>query len=380
MKKTFLNIFISFLLTYPLLIQASEIKKCKTRTFFGIGEPLSRINERNPAKTISLIKKLGTGRYREWLDFPAFFDGEEKINFTYLKKLKKIITLSEINGFGIMLMEDGNYPEWMTKIKSTDRRNSIPGRDLKPFSNYVNFLKRYRETWTTVASRLSEVEYWQIGNEVNWDYYFHPEKNSFSVEEKAEIYVDLLSNAYQAIKSVNKNFKIVTAGFAEINEHTELYLNHFFKTIQQRKKANPFFRCFDILAWHPYIEEKPTYLNFVKPNLRLYGILEKSGFGDTPVFFSELGFSEYYFSSKKKVKDIPEKIEEAISLSTQYFPWLEAIFWFRLMDDLYSKDKFEKSFGIAYSEKSKKKMQLKPAGEKYREIIREHEKGQCKNN
>ena len=85
---------------------------------------------------------------------------------------------------------------------------------------------------------------------------------------------------------------------------------------------------FQMVSWHPYIEEEPTTGNWVDPNQEVYEVMEKHDDGNKRVVFSEIGYTDNDLSKEK----VAEYLKEVFGLAKDNFPWLDTIYWYRLQD------------------------------------------------
>jgi hypothetical protein len=66
----------------------------------------------------------------------------------------------------------------------------------------------------------------------------------------------------------------------------------------------------------------------VNPKKAVYSVMERYGDGDKRVFFSEFGYSDCNISQE----NISKYLRKAFKLAKDNFPWLETIYWFRLIE------------------------------------------------
>lgn len=85
---------------------------------------------------------------------------------------------------------------------------------------------------------------------------------------------------------------------------------------------------FQEVSWHPYLYEEPNESNWVNPNKDIHDIMERYEDKGKPVVFSEFGYSD----NKTSKEDVQNYLLKAFQLAEDNFPWLETIYWFRLID------------------------------------------------
>jgi hypothetical protein len=226
-----------------------------------------------------------------------------------------------------------DFPSWMTGINGDPQ--AVPYRDTAPGSDYMKFLERYRESWKTLSSAFPNITFWEIGNEFNIDMFLHPPdfpKSSFSLQEKADITTDLLYYGSLGVHEGNPKAKTVLGGLAPDPDIAGigLFLEKLYINIKSgRWPSTNLDDYFQIACWHPYLfHEEPTYSNWVIPNNAVYNVMKCYGDGVKQVFFSEFGYSDHKISRE----EVSNYLVKAFQLARDNFPWLETIYWFRLID------------------------------------------------
>jgi hypothetical protein len=87
---------------------------------------------------------------------------------------------------------------------------------------------------------------------------------------------------------------------------------------------------FQIACWHPYLwTEEPSSVNWVNPNQAIYEVMNSHGDGDKQVVFSEFGYNDNGTESGRE--NVAIYLNETFELA-QNFPWLDTIYWFRLVE------------------------------------------------
>jgi hypothetical protein len=229
-----------------------------------------------------------------------------------------------------------DFPSWMTNIDGD--LGAIPYRNT---TEYNAFLDEYEKSWETLAREFPQINVWEIGNEYNLDEFLHPEGYNksdpysprFTDEEKADIVTDLLFYGSQGIKSGNPKAKTVMCGLGPggngIND-IKNFLDSIYKNIESGRwpstNSNKFF---EVACWHPYLGvEKPTEQNWVLLNNAVHNVMVAHGDVNKRVVFSEFGYSDKYVPRDK----VAEYLAEAFRLAKNNFPWLDTIYWYRLID------------------------------------------------
>ncbi len=253
------------------------------------------------------------------------------INQTSAETLNHVLSATAAYNITVMGMAH-DFPDWMTGINGDFQ--AVPRRNTALGSEYMKFLEKYKESWKTLAAAFPNITLWEIGNEFNLDKLLHPPefpKHNFSLQEKADITTDLLYYGSLSIHEGNPKAKTVLGGLAPdpgING-IAVFLEKLYQNIKSGEwpstRPDDYFQ---IACWHPYLfHEEPAVSNWVNPNKAVYNVMKSYGDGETPVFFSEFGYSDCDVSQE----NISKYLREAFQLSTA-FPWLETIYWFRLID------------------------------------------------
>jgi len=308
--------------------------------FFGIGEPItvrSVLGELDVQQCLETVESLGVKRLREWVWMSAFLTGPKHLNQTFKETLDLVISEMSANNITIMGMSH-DFPSWMTGIDSDPQ--AVPQRNTSAESDYLKFLAIYRESWKTLAASFPEITMWEIGNEFNTDPFLHPSgykadnpySPRFSVQEKADIVTDFLYYGSLGVHEGNPNAKTVLGGLAPYPNIYRIadFLEVIYRNIESgRWPSTDTNDYYQVVCWHPYLSnERPTFQNWINPNNVIYGVMRDHGDGNKSVVFSEFGYS----SSRIPVELVSEYLLEAFQLALYNFPWLETIYWFRLIE------------------------------------------------
>jgi hypothetical protein len=321
-------------IAYLMLYNEQTYRQICSPELFGVGEP---ITFRHVKENLSLqqsfeaLQLLGIRRLREWIWMGAFLINETTLNQTFAEALNLVV--SEMMACNITVMGMAHdFPSWMTGIEGD--LQAVPYRDTAPGSGYMKFLERYKSSWKTLSAAFPNITLWEIGNEFNINAFLHPPdfpKSNFSLQEKADITTDLLYYGSLGVHEGNPKAKTVLGGLAPDNgiAGIALFLEKLYINIKSGRwpSTNPD-DYFQIACWHPYLfHEEPTISNWVNPNKAVYSVMERYGDGDKRVFFSEFGYSDCNISQE----NISKYLLEAFKLAGA-FPWLETIYWFRLIE------------------------------------------------
>ncbi|MFH1281163.1 MAG: glycosyl hydrolase [Candidatus Omnitrophota bacterium] len=152
----------------------------------------------------------------------------------------------------------------------------------RDMAGYLRFLEtaveRYDGDGIDDAPNAAVVQYWEVGNEVDFPLFW---------SDSPENYAQLLKKTYQVIKRANPGARVLIAGMSQQPDPNDSYQYYFsvFKELE-RIKDNPRDRYFDILSLHVYnldnalISGLTEYLAPIKAELAQYG-------HDLPIWITE---------------------------------------------------------------------------------------------
>jgi len=290
----------------------------------------------NISRAFEVLQSLGVRKIREPIWRWYMNDSTTIKNETIKNAGECVIYNANLSGIEIMgYVQD--FPSWMTGIEGDQQ--TVPHRNMTEGSKYRQFLEVYEESWESWARAFPEIEVWEIGNEYNLPQFLHPQSGTFSLQERVDIVTDLLYWGSRGIKTGNPNATTVMCGLGPIEKSTygngiydiRDFLNLIYENIESgRWPSTDPDDFFQVACWHPYISEKPNEENWVKPNKAVYDVMKKHGDGDKRVVFSEMGFSDNCPGLSKE--EVAGYLLETFRLAKDNFPWLDTIYWFRLID------------------------------------------------
>jgi hypothetical protein len=285
------------------------------------------------------LSSLGVKRLREMTWMSLLLVNETALNATGEKALDSVISnMTAINVTVMGMSQD--FPNWMTRIYTTPYDSQVvPHRNVTSGSEYVRFLERYNESWETLARAFPSVTMWEIGNEYNADPFLHPQgynrttgSPNFTNTEKAEITTDLLYYGSSGVHHGNPNATTVLGGLSpgsnlnEIADSLEKIYDNIDSGLWPSSDSNDYFQ---IACWHPYLwTVEPNSTNWVNPNEAIYEVMNSHGDGGKRVVFSEFGYND----NDNSQEDVANYLDEAFQLAQRDFPWLDTIYWFRLVE------------------------------------------------
>ena len=219
----------------------------------------------------------------------------------------------------------------------------VPYRDKTPGSDYMVFLDSYEAMWKALAAEFPEIDYWEMGNEMNHDPFLNPIGYTdgsngvapFSLMEKADITTDMMFYASRGIKAANPDAVTILPGMAPVDGIYGVMMEHYLERIYQNIESGEYGSTntddfFEALAWHLYANSRPDK-DWVEVNQRLYAIAQKHGDDGKKVYLTEVGFPD---SGKQEMDETQgEWVKEMYRLAAEELPFVESIHYYRLFND-----------------------------------------------
>lgn len=216
--------------------------------------------------------------------------------------------------------------------------NLAPYPDLED-DEYLGFLDEVEAMVAMLVAEFPEVQYWQVGNLFNVDVFLHPlgwrETDSpvegFTMEEKAQITVDILYRTMRAIRAKNEDAVVIMPAMGTPNgEDIAAYLTEIYKQIKSGTRGSDKVDDFmNALAWHPATSTKPDQ-SWVDANNALYAIAESNGDSDRAVYLTEIGYDS---CDDTHAQEHAGWMEEAYSLVAEKMPYVQSMHYYRLFND-----------------------------------------------
>lgn len=226
----------------------------------------------------------------------------------------------------------------------------VPDRDTTPGSDYMVFLDSYEAMWKTLAAEFPEIDYWEMGNEMNHDPFLNPIGYTdgtngvapFSLMEKADITTDMIFRASRGIKAANPDAVTIFPGMAPVDGIYGVMMRQYLERVYENIESGDFGSTntddfFEALAWHLYANSEPDE-DWVQVNLDLYAVAQKHGDDGKKVYLTEVGYPD----SGNSVTDQNqgEWLKEMYRLAAEQLPFVESIHYYRLFND------GEESYGL----------------------------------
>lgn len=299
--------------------------------------------------THQLFENMGVTSVRLWMHCNWFMNSPSEYSPSGLEKMRNIYNDIKDKGYQLIAMNHSNFhPSGMVNSSATTAK---PSRDLNEGSLYLDWLNDLETTYYNMVLAFPEIEYWEIDNECNNDD-FMPRLGGglFTLEEKAQIYYDMMYFASRGIHRANPNAKTVMGGL--IVSNAETFLNMIYDLIDSETSwsGDPD-DYFQVACWHPYMSFF-SKKKFIELNDSIYSVIKTREGKDKKVFLTEVGFSEALFTLDEQVEYIRD-IYEAVRDDLYY---VESMHYFRMYDDYSSTwgSNAEKSFGLFYDPEEEK--------------------------
>ena len=315
----------------------------------GIGEPVvfREWQDGIPIDlTMDIFSAMGFGSWREWINVTNVLKDPvtpdwDNIAF-YKKAFKRAVDLGiEITAFS---------GAWFLPEGCIDKAGcAVPPRDLGPGSLYRQTLDMLETSFATATAIFPEVAYWEFGNEWNLDHFLYVDgyyKNGMTqkltLDEKADIAVDLMYHAAKGIRRGNPNAKVVMMPSSPCTYDIPYWLSrkfgiaYFMDKIYSRIASGNCWSSntddyFDVAAWHPYEFDYEPGSFWIEMNKAARRVMEKYGDGHKHVMLTELGYTDYGDPEKEKVHAVWFK--KMFDIIKNELPYIRAVHIFRLYED-----------------------------------------------
>ena len=210
-------------------------------------------------------------------------------------------------------------------------------------SEYLRFLDGIEAMAKMLAEEYPEVEYFQLGNLLNYNLFLHPlgwrEENSpvdpFTLEEKAHIATDFMHRTMKGVRSAGSDAKIIMPAISATEGFGSTAMTDFLDQIYQNIASGQHGSTevevfFDALAWHPVAEGEPDN-NWVENNNKLYDVARQHQDQGRKVYLTEFGYDSKGEESTEKMH--ADWIAKAYELIKSQMPYVESMHYYRLFND-----------------------------------------------
>jgi hypothetical protein len=293
--------------------------------------------------TVKLVSFLGAKSFR--LMFKKVFDRTANFDQELLAYHKSAVQklkakgVNQIIGMCMVFPTNSNF--------KPNHTYSVPHLSDQ---HYQAWLLKVEDTWQRIAQLFPEIRFWEMGNELNEDFFFHPNeyeggfgstsKNGFTEADKVKHIVNYMYYAAKGIKKGNPKAIAVMPGLSpgrkglESNE-LAAFINEIYLAIQsgafpygefKSKNTNDYF---NVLAWHPYAVLGKIDKDWMQANKTIYDVSLKHG-DVKPVFFTEIGFTDY---GDKETENIQiAQMQQVFDYVKTDLPFVKNVSAFRLFE------------------------------------------------
>lgn len=341
------KLLLSFTLVVPMLLggcgKMEEKPIANKQYIFGMTD-LSGQEDVDYHYTHKLYENLGVKSVRLWLHCNWVMKSPTEYSSSGLAKMKAIYEDLKSGGYQIIAMNHSNFHK--TGEINSSKTTAKPHRDLSEGSYYLSWLNDLETTYYNLVKAFPEIEYWEIDNECNNDD-FMPALGgvAFDLEEKAEVYYDMMYFASKGIHRANPNAKTVMGGL--IVSNAQSFLESIYDCIEGKGSwsTNPD-DYFQVGCWHPYLVDY-NHEQFVNLNNKIYNVIKTREGKDKKVFLTEIGWSE---NTGVNIENQCAYIKDMYKTCKDDLPYVESAHYFRMYDEYASTwgSDAEKTFGLFY--------------------------------
>jgi hypothetical protein len=209
----------------------------------------------------------------------------------------------------------GRPAEW-ARLDGSEGENDHP-RDMDQFRTYVRAVVQ-RYGFGDGGKR--QIRYWEVGNEPNNNDYYRSDPRQ---------YLDLLMAAYEAVKAVDPDAKVILGGLGGVGLNDS---NPFEEYIFENGASH----YFDIFNFHAYGSTRYVGgdYNFVQTITLAKELAETYGFDDKPMWLTETGSnsdSDGDFESDPSGEE-RQADDLRFRYSTALDHGIDKVFWFKHRD------------------------------------------------
>lgn len=285
----------------------------------GISSHLGGLSTADLNKQLDLMQSAGIN----WVRFDMLWNTVEPTQSGLdFSKYDPIVSGIRSRGMQVIgLLSQYWSPAWY--------RGSNPWNQPPAPQDYAMFAQ-------TVANHYAgQIKLWEAGNEPNQDGFWYPQAD-------ATAYTALLKAAYPAIKAVDPNAKVISAGLSQASPIS-------FLTQMYASGAKGYF---DYLGMHPYTQPSPPSFG-VLDSLR--SVMANNGDGNKQIMVTEVGWPTYSGSSgvteANQATYINQVYQMIINGNYDYVP-IACLYDF--LDDGTDPNNAEDNFGLLRSDYSQK--------------------------
>ena len=320
---------------------------------------------------------------RVWLRFHEFARCDEKDNVTIIEeraeKLRNYLDALKAKG-----VKDFCLLSWSFLYPADFECNdgwAVPD-PVKEKEKYTRFLTVQKKLYELIVQRFPEICYFEPTNEpdgISGDFLHREgfaygktkEENAPYIYTQAEIVKIVLDLSYfvnAGVKKYNENAKVLFPGFWNTDD-APAYLTKAFAELQSgqypsvcEEKSGEQKDFFEIMNFHPYsLKTGEIDDEWLQGQKRLYSVMQAFGAGDMPVWYTELGWSDFAKETEKEL--IGNRFLKVFDVVEKELTFVKKMFLFRLCTLANRKECVgEDNFGLTYNIYSEKQAgEPKPA-------------------
>jgi len=216
-----------------------------------------------------------------------------------------------------------SFNQWDQGVPGLSPEHFLYPKDINAYLKFLNtFVERYDGDGINDAPNSPVVDYWQIENEVNGNFW----------SDTPENFAKLLTQAYQTVKSANPDAKVVIGGVSSPKGFD--YYIKILKSLTQKS-----FDIFD-LHWYGYAGEYIAMTNmgttddFKNFMVELKDTLAQYRYEDVPIWMSETGTHGGVNVVNQTGGLLPQQDEkdQAIELVKRYVYFIDVVMWFKMTE------------------------------------------------
>jgi polysaccharide biosynthesis protein PslG len=206
---------------------------------------------------------------------------------------------------------------WASPAREDDNTPSAISHYPPDNSKYYWFVR------TLVSRYKDHIRHWEVWNEPNNPLFWKPRPDG-------RLYAELLKTAYKAIKDVDPNIRVLTAG---VSGNAVPYL--------EEMMAQGAACCFDILSLHPYavpldpkqgrVQSRPEVHKIAEVEIPKYrAFLGRHKIANKPIWVTEIGWpsGDWGLDSQAQADYLAQGLSHMLSTGL-----VERVFWYSFKDD-----------------------------------------------
>lgn len=321
------------------LAQVAKEQQLGKRIGFTVGDHLATMSEQELEESLADMESLGVG----WLRFDMAWDiaqPEQGDTFEWARSDRIVLAARKHNLKVLPILTF--TPKWARQPECIDTFKCAPVDN----ADFARFAAEAARHYAPMG-----VQTWEIWTEPNTTFFWRPLPN-------AEVYVDLLKKSYTAIKQVDPQATVISAGLspAENKKGSITQLDYFESMYRYGAKD-----YMDAVGYHPYsypslpgnVLEWSAWSQMSDLDRSIRSIMSDNGDGDKQVWVTEFGaptngplnFADEYLQNYM--------IEDAIRQMSET-PWMATLFFHSYKDLGTEQNNIENFFGVVRYDGTKK--------------------------